>query len=257
MTETALFLLFFLAQVASAVLARLLPAGGGDAAVIGQTGVTAVQMVTAICVCEAVMSVGLGLWFYRRRGKGRSCAMRPFGLGGLRPWCAVTAVAATVAVSMGVALLTDPIALDDQGMGKVFGAVTGNPLCLLQLVLLGPLAEELVFRAGIEERMLRRGLPVVVPVAVSALTFAVVHANVAQGVAAFVVGIVLGLLYLRTRSLSLCLPAHIANNGLAVVLMAVQPEDYRFSDHFPAVAVAAAGGVAVLAGAGLLWRTLR
>ena len=46
-----------------------------------------------------------------------------------------------------------------------------------------------------------------------------------QGIPAFIIGVVLGLYYLRSGNLRLCLPAHIANNTLAVVLMALGQDD--------------------------------
>ena len=65
----------------------------------------------------------------------------------------------------------------------------------------------------------RRGVQVPVAIGASALVFAIVHGNLAQGIPALLLGIALGILYHRSRSVWLCVAAHVANNTVAALLM--------------------------------------
>lgn len=79
-------------------------------------------------------------------------------------------------------------------------------------VAVAPITEELVFRGVILRGFLGRWRPAVA-IAVSALLFAVMHMNAAQFPVAFILGCVLGWVYVRTRSLGLCIAGHALNNA--------------------------------------------
>ena len=92
-------------------------------------------------------------------------------------------------------------------------------IVLLCILALATLAEELVFREGIISNLVKSGRSYSVAAMASALLFALAHGNVMQGGVAFVMGMYLAWLYRRTGDLRLCLPVHIANNTLAVILL--------------------------------------
>jgi glutamate-5-semialdehyde dehydrogenase len=79
-------------------------------------------------------------------------------------------------------------------------------------VVIAPLTEEVIFRGLILRGMLGR-LRASWAVALSAVLFAVTHLNPAQAPVALLLGLLLGWIYLRTRSLGLCMIGHAVNNA--------------------------------------------
>ncbi len=90
-----------------------------------------------------------------------------------------------------------------------------SPWGILTISLLGPVAEEFVFRAGVTERLLGYATPSV-SILVSALIFGLVHINPPQIIGAGLLGILLAFSYYKTRSLCLPIMLHVINNSLAV-----------------------------------------
>ena len=100
-----------------------------------------------------------------------------------------------------------------------FSAIMHNPLGLFTVCVLGPVAEELLFRAGVQGSLQTRiseASPW--PVVLASVIFALVHANPAQMPAALLLGLLLGAAYRRTRSLAASVAIHIINNSLAAML---------------------------------------
>ena len=79
-------------------------------------------------------------------------------------------------------------------------------------VVIAPLTEELVFRGLILRGLLGRWRPAMA-ILVSAALFALTHFNPAQAPVAFILGGILGWIYVRTRSLGLCMIGHALNNA--------------------------------------------
>ncbi len=79
-------------------------------------------------------------------------------------------------------------------------------------IIIAPLTEELVFRGVILRGLLGRWRPAAA-VLISAAMFAFIHLNPAQAPVAFLLGILLGWIYVRTRSLGLCVLGHALNNA--------------------------------------------
>ena len=80
-----------------------------------------------------------------------------------------------------------------------------------------PLLEELVFRGGLQEWLLRRGHGAALANGFTAVAFTAAHALTHEGLAWLALlapAIVLGALYNRTRSLACCIAAHSAMNGV-------------------------------------------
>lgn len=129
------------------------------------------------------------------------------------------ALAAFLLCAVGLNLVLSPLQLPGGDTPRLFRSMASDPLCLLTMVLLAPLAEELCFREGVQRELSRAFTKggVWLPVLLSALCFAAVHGNWAQAVPSLYLGLLLGLLYARTGNIRLCLTAHVLNNLLAVV----------------------------------------
>ncbi|MBR1711806.1 MAG: CPBP family intramembrane metalloprotease [Alloprevotella sp.] len=245
----ALLLLFVLAQVVSSAVAFLL--ANTDRLAAGQPlDPVALELNPkwagiAIFFGESLFVVFLWvLRLIRRRPVPMPCFPLP------RYW--VLAVCAMLCISCGVSLLLDPLALDDAGMMAMFDGMKGNLLCLLALTVVGPLAEEVFFREGIQRQLRLAGWPAPAAIFAAALLFALVHGNLLQGIPALLLGCVLGLLYEATGDVRLPGTAHVVNNSLAVGLLYF-PEAEAFLDNSPAAFPLVVGAVAVLLGGALLY----
>lgn len=133
--------------------------------------------------------------------------------------------ASILALAFGVNIMLEPLNLSDLGLEVTFEAMRSDVLCILMLCVVGPWLEELIFRDGILRHLAQNGIKPVWAVVVSALLFGLVHGDPAQMVPASLLGLVLGLLYVHTGDLSLCLPAHIINNSVAIGLMYIPGSD--------------------------------
>lgn len=96
------------------------------------------------------------------------------------------------------------------------------PLAMLTAVLIGPIAEEFIFR-GIVLRGLIGAGSAWAAVIWSAALFGIAHLNPWQGFSAFCIGLLLGWAYVRTRSLTLCIVAHVLNNFVAMLAPMLPP----------------------------------
>lgn len=112
-------------------------------------------------------------------------------------------------------------------VGRLSGASATNPVAvyasqeslwakLLCMALLAPLAEELLFRRGLIDRMRPYGERTAA--VTSALMFALFHGNLSQFFYAFALGLLFGYLYLRTGRLRWSLLLHMLVNLLGSVI---------------------------------------
>jgi membrane protease YdiL (CAAX protease family) len=94
--------------------------------------------------------------------------------------------------------------------------VAPDAAALARLLLLAPVLEEWVVRAGLQEWLIRRAAPL--PAALSAAAFALLHLGSGWRAAGLVLapGLVLALLYQRSRDWRLCALAHCGMNALAL-----------------------------------------
>jgi membrane protease YdiL (CAAX protease family) len=91
---------------------------------------------------------------------------------------------------------------------------------VLVLLALAPLAEEVVFRAGLQETLLRRLRAPWGANAATALAFALAHALQRGEAAALLVALpalLIGMTYTRTRRLAPCVVLHAAMNAVWLV----------------------------------------
>jgi membrane protease YdiL (CAAX protease family) len=85
---------------------------------------------------------------------------------------------------------------------------------LIAICIIGPIAEELLFR-GIIYRRLRDYIGTAWAAVLSGIIFGVVHGNLVQGIYAGLFGIVLALLYEHYGTIWIVIVVHVANNLLA------------------------------------------
>jgi TPR repeat protein/membrane protease YdiL (CAAX protease family) len=135
---------------------------------------------------------------------------------------------------LGVALL---VVLMNAGFGEVYHLVTHSSLPLqstqtmivkakhesvwltyLAIVLVAPLAEEIIFRHYLFDALKRRFSGKVV-VNVTALIFAAIHFDLLHFVALFGIGLALGWMKLKSGSLRLPVVLHMLNNGLVAAFI--------------------------------------
>lgn len=95
---------------------------------------------------------------------------------------------------------------------------------IVTTVILAPIVEELMLRGMVMNR-LESVCPQWVAVVVSAVVFGALHLNITQGVFAAAAGLAFGVVYIKTRSLWLCIIAHAANNLWATLLSFVEWSD--------------------------------
>lgn len=205
----------------------------------------------SLLICELLLSILL--WYYLRRTISLSPSSLLTGSMRLRQLSAVVGVPV---LNLGLSLLLTPFDMDDFGIQTVFREMLTDPFCLLLLCVVGPLTEEIVFRSGMLRLMRLAGISSFMAVSCSALAFAVIHGNLVQAVPALLVGILLGYLYLRTGNLKLCLPAHIVNNTVAVLIMTI-PEAEHMADDLGTGVLILLGSLYVLLGMALSWRALK
>jgi hypothetical protein len=127
-------------------------------------------------------------------------------------------------------LMPDLPNLIDEQMAGILNARGGY----FVICLLGPLAEELVFRGAVLRALLswKAGRPWAM-IALSALFFAGVHFNPAQMPHAFLMGLLLGWLYCRTGSIVPGVVFHWVNNTIAYILFKLYPDpDIQLVDMF-------------------------
>ena len=83
----------------------------------------------------------------------------------------------------------------------------------IQACLIGPITEELIIRAYILEGLKNR-YNLILAVILSTALFAALHINLGQIVSAFIGGLLLAALYLKTKSVSYSIIAHVLYNAI-------------------------------------------
>lgn len=117
-----------------------------------------------------------------------------------------------------VDLISEKLNLPDL-MQMQFMELANTTLGVLAIAVIGPIVEELVFRAGVLGYLVRNGMDSRLAIAISAIVFGLIHFNPAQIPAATIIGVLLGILYVKSHSIVLTSIVHILNNGLAVIEM--------------------------------------
>lgn len=205
--KSLLYLLFFLAVqlLAGIVYAALAVAGGADAgSMLGGAE-------TAVLLSYLLTAAAILLWFrLRHKPLGKAAGLRRCS-GWTAAFCAFAALGLFVAINLALALLPEAwLIAYNADMAPI--ASTGL-LTALSIVVMGPLAEELVFRGIIQTRLLR-AMPLWIAVVLQAALFAIIHGTPIQIVYALLLGLALGFLRSRTGSILPGLAAHAAFNAM-------------------------------------------
>ena len=127
----------------------------------------------------------------------------------------VTLFVVTVATAQSAGWLVATLA-NDPSLQNGTDRVPNTWPAVIGVLLLAPLAEELLFRGWLL-RLLQRRFGPAIAVALSSVAFGVIHPWPAGAVANSVFGVFLGWLALRTGSLWPCMAAHAASNGIGLV----------------------------------------
>lgn len=110
---------------------------------------------------------------------------------------------------------------------QTFKQIMYNPIGMLTVAVLGPLAEELLFRGGVQTdlQLHDSGQGPFVAIGITAAIFALVHLNPAQMPAALVIGVLLGFAYWWTGSLVAPILIHVFNNSFACAMAIFSPDN--------------------------------
>lgn len=128
-------------------------------------------------------------------------------------------IAAVIALQMGVTIplisfipIPEFIAKIMENLSKDMQNIWG----LTAIIILAPILEEYLFRGVMLDGLLKRISPIKA-ILISSALFGLVHLNPWQFISAMMIGIFAGWIYYKTRSLSLAIIIHFANNGWAML----------------------------------------
>lgn len=108
-----------------------------------------------------------------------------------------------------------------------------NNWCLLAVVFIGPIGEEVCFRRGILSLLYNSPRWRPYALFLSSLIFGVIHLNPIQTFGAFFMGLFLGWIYLRTHSLVLPIFLHVFNNFTSVLISRIMGGEAKLAELFP------------------------
>lgn len=144
-----------------------------------------------------------------------------FSTGKLCLWAVVGAIGCLMLEVLAQEYLPIPT---DPELGEWLGMLMLNPLGILGVCLIGPLAEEAIFRGAILRRLLEKKWNPWIAIVISAIIFAIAHGNFEQGLTAIIMGCFMGWIYYRTRSIMPCFLVHAVNNTTATVIALTMSE---------------------------------
>lgn len=179
------------------------------------------MMILITLLCDMVLMAGFGTWYYFRE---RQYPFRPnyksaFSLKNIG-YIIVMGVLGQYASNL-IATLTGvliPSAMDSyEDLAQNFDLSTASPvLMILAVCIVGPIAEELVFRGMIFGK-LRRAFSFWPAAIISGIMFGVFHMNIMQGVYASVLGVLLAYVYEKTQTIFGSIFFHIVFNARSYI----------------------------------------
>ncbi|MBB6631896.1 CPBP family intramembrane glutamic endopeptidase [Clostridium algidicarnis] len=104
---------------------------------------------------------------------------------------------------------------------KEIASQTNPYFLVLEITLIGPIIEEILFRGIILNGLLKKYSPSKA-ILFSSLLFSLIHGNLPQMFNALFFGILLGLIYIKTKSLYAVIFTHIIANTLSIILSALE-----------------------------------
>lgn len=177
-------------------------------------------------VLTGISSIGLVavLWLFLR---ARKLSFKNLGFAKIKAtdfaWLAIAILVYFVALTITMTLASNVPGFDaEQAQDVGYEAVAGWQMAFafIGLVILPPLAEEMMFR-GFMYRGLASKWPKIVAALVTSLLFALVHFQWNVGIDVFVLSMILIWLYERTKNLWMCVLLHAFKNGLAFLAIFV------------------------------------
>ncbi len=108
------------------------------------------------------------------------------------------------------------------------GGMSKTVMGVLAIAIIGPLAEEVVFRGAIQQHLHTNGERPFRAIFIASVLFGLMHMNPAQIPFAFVVGLILGVFYWKTGSLVLPCIIHMLNNGISCWLSNTMGDELSF-----------------------------
>lgn len=212
--KSLLYLLFFLAIQFLAGIIYAVIAVAGASLFHGEADAGSVLAGTETAVLFAYLLTAaaiLLLWFrLRHKPLGEAAGLRRCS-GWTAAFCAFAAVGLFVVLQLALALLPEAWMTDYSEYMDVL--LSDGLLPAVSIVLMGPLAEELMFRGVIQTR-LARAMPAWIAVVLQAVLFGVTHGTPIQMAYAFLIGLALGFLRSRTGSILPGFAAHAAFNAM-------------------------------------------
>lgn len=179
------------------------------------------MMILITLLCDMVLMAGFGTWYYFRE---RQYPFRPnyksaFSLKNIG-YIIVMGVLGQYASNL-IATLTGvliPSAMDSyEDLAQNFDLSTASPvLMILAVCIVGPIAEELVFRGMIFGK-LRRAFSFWPAAIISGIMFGVFHMNIMQGVYASVLGVLPAYVYEKTQTIFGSIFFHIVFNASSYI----------------------------------------
>ena len=191
---------------------------------------------TAMALCLIIASIAMILLVHGMRFYNVKLTFKP----SLSLPLTLAAVGAAILAAFGGNILNESLDLQNI-MEEQFNDLSLNIAGMLAIAIIGPIAEEVVFRGAVCNSLLKKGVPTGLTIFISATIFGLVHFNPAQIPFAFLLGLVFGYLYCRTGSLVPSIIAHILNNTVSVILLAIYQEEAKeitFKELFGSQAVA-------------------
>lgn len=141
-------------------------------------------------------------------------------------------------------------------MEDMFIGLGSDPWGIVSIAIIGPVAEEVLFRWGIMRHYMPGGAWRAI--LISALAFGIIHMNPAQVPFAAAMGVLLGILYWRSGSIAWPIALHILNNSLACVQILLLGDKVKEFSIIEAMGGMAIGSMTALVFAAisvsLLWR---
>lgn len=149
------------------------------------------------------------LLFIKKRYTNIDFSINQFKDKALFSWAFVLELSSILPINLIVASLD----LGDYAMAVSGGSL--NAASVLGICLLAPLAEELVMRGGVEEKLLQWKYNGILAILLSSFLFAILHFYPSMIMGAFLNGILYGWVYYRTRNVLICFLMHFTNNTIS------------------------------------------
>lgn len=144
-------------------------------------------------------------------------------------------------------------------MEDTFIGLGSDPWGIVSIAIIGPVAEEVLFRWGIMRHYMPGGAWRAI--LISALAFGIIHMNPAQVPFAAAMGVMLGILYWRSGSIAWPIALHILNNSLAcaqIMWLGDRVKDFSMVDAMGGIWTGSILAICYASvSATLLWRYVR